>query len=140
MFVLRFALFAALLLGAAAPAGAQDQEAVAFGSLPPIERGYRSRIAAWARNFFVDPTALRGLAISDPLLIRDGSGRLLWLVCLEAQNPLTAPPPKRTERHALGFAPDYFTAPQERRGSSLNFQICDEHPLVWRPFRELARR
>ncbi|WP_375460998.1 hypothetical protein [uncultured Enterovirga sp.] len=141
MFALRPVLLASLLYGATAVgASAQDQEAVGFGSLRPIERGYGARIATWAKGFFVEPAALRGLSISDPILIRDGTGRLLWLVCLEARNPLTTPPPARTERHAFGFAPDYFTAPQERRGSSLTFQTCDEQPLVWRAFRDTTRR
>lgn len=138
MLNVRFALLASLFLSA--PAGAQDQEAVAYGSLPPIERGYPARIALWARSFFVDPAAIAGSMISDPRLIRDGSGRLLWLVCLEAPNPLTTPPPARTQRHAFGFAPDFFTAPQERRGSSLTYEACDDPSLAWRPFRERARR
>lgn len=140
MFPTRLLLLASLALGSASAASAQDQEAVAFGSLPPIQRDYRTKIASWARTFFVEPAALTGMTISDPLLIRDGTGRLLWLVCLEAHNPRTSPPPARTERHAFGFAPNYFTAPQERRGSSLTYETCYEHTLAWRPFRDTARR
>lgn len=132
-------LLASLLFAAVAPpAAAQDNEAVASGSLPPIERTYRDRIVVWARGFFAQPASLGRLAISDPVLIRDSSGRLLWLVCLDAENPTTSPPPYRTERHAFGFARDFFTAPLERRGSSLTFQTCDEHALSWRPFRLVA--
>lgn len=140
MRVTRPILLASLLLGLAGPAPAQEQEAVAYGSLPPIPRDYRARIATWAQTFFVDPAALRGMSISDPMLIRDGTGRLLWLVCLDARNPLTTPPPARTERHAFGFAPGFFTAPQERRGSAITYETCDERPLTWRPFQLSARR
>ena len=134
----RFAFAAALAL-AASPALALDQRDVGAGHLPPITRDYAAKIAAWGTHFYADPNALLGASLSRPVLIRDGTGRLLWLVCLEAPH---AGPDVNTggvQRHAFGFARDYFSAPQERRRSTLTRDYCDERPLAWHPFRVTVR-
>jgi hypothetical protein len=115
-----------------------DQTAVVAGDLPPIAPDYRVRITTWARGFYADPQSLRETRISDPKLIRDGTGRLLWLVCIEADargdGRHMGP-----QRQAFGFAPNYFSAPLERNRATLVRQDCDDPTLAWRPWPELQR-
>lgn len=127
-------LLLAAALSVPLAARAQDQRDVAYGSLPPIAADYRAKISAWARGFFVDPSAVTGASISDPVLIRDTIGRLVWLVCLEATNTAPSARMPGPDRFAFGFAPNYVSAPLERRGATLAHADCDERPLVWRPF------
>ncbi len=115
-------------------ARAQDQEALGLGALPPISPEYRDRIARWSRYYFPQPGAFRGSRVSDPVLIRDGAGRLLWLVCVEAGNVSRSTRPSASTRYAFGFAPGYFTAPRQRNGSPLINGACDERALAFRPF------
>jgi hypothetical protein len=128
-----------LALAISTAALGQEQREIGAGSLPPIQRDYKARISSWARQFFVAPRAVTGATISDPILVRDGTGRLLWLVCVEATN--TAPTARLPgpDRYAFGFAPNYFTAPVERRGATILRTDCDERQLVWRPFPGFAR-
>ncbi|HMO29277.1 hypothetical protein [Enterovirga sp.] len=131
---------AALALLSAGPSLAFDQREVGPGRLPPIPRDYAATIASWGRFFFADPNALAGASLSAPVLIRDGTGRLLWLVCLEAPNAGPDPRTGGVQRHAFGFAPNnYFTAPEERRQSTLTRDYCDERPLAWRPLHATLR-
>lgn len=133
-------LSALALAGAmAAPALAFDQRELGPVSLAPITRDYPSRISRWASNFFVDRNALAGARLSSPVLLRDGTGRLLWLVCLDAPNAGPDPRTGGVQRHAFGFAPNYFTAPQQRMRATLTRDYCDERPLAWRPFHGRAR-
>lgn len=106
-----------------------DQRAAMPGSLPPIARDYRAKIAEWARRYYVEPAALRDAALSDPVLTRDGTGRLLWLVCLDVD---AGPAAGGRQLQAFGFAPNYVSAPLERSGSSLNREDCTRTPLTWR--------
>ena len=130
----RLTLLAMLTLAACTPPRL-DQEEVGFGRLPPITRDYRARILSWARHFYVGIRPTGPASISDPLLIRDATGRLLWLVCVETPSVLPRP-----ERLAFGFAPaDYFSAPLERRGATLTPETCGEHPLALRPFPAFGR-
>lgn len=135
----RLLLAAAIALLVASPALALDQREVGPGRLPPITRDYGAKIETWAARFFADRRALDGASLSAPLLVRDGTGRLLWLVCLEAPN--TGPDPRTggVQRHAFGFAPNYFTGPQQRMRATLTRDRCDEQPLAWRPFRTSVR-
>ena len=133
-------LLAAVLIIQGAPAArAQVQEDVAAGGLPPIESGYKARIVAWAGRTFAAPRALRAAEISDPGLIRDGTGRLLWLVCIQVVNDAATARSAAPERFAFGFAPGYFSAPLQRVGATLRRTDCDGQALVFRPFRELGR-
>lgn len=134
----RLALLA--LLGLSACASAPEQEAVGLGELPPISRDYKGQVIAWAQGFFADRRALRQPVLSEPVLIRDSTGRLLYLVCLEVVNTASGARADGPERFALGFARNYFSAPLQRFGSSLTNQFCDERPLAFRPFPEIARR
>lgn len=130
----------ALALFAASPALSFDQREVGPAYLPPIARDHAAKIASWGAHFYADPNALAGASISAPQLIRDGTGRLVWLVCLDAPN---APPDLRlggVQRQAFGFAPNnYFSAPNERRRATLTRDYCDERPLAWRPLRGTVR-
>lgn len=126
-------------LGLAACAAVPGQETALPGDLAPIARDHRGWIAAWAGRHGLREE-LRGALISDPLLIRDSTGRLLWLACLDLDPSRREPAGLRPRLHAFGFAPNYTTAPLERAGSPLNWEICTEHPLAWRPFQVEARR
>lgn len=110
-----------------------DPRAVVAGDLPPIDTAYRRSILAWAKSYYPAPRTLRSARISDPVLARDSTGRLVWLVCIEATTPATGP-----ERQAFGFAPNYVSAPLARRDSSLTRDDC-ERPLAWRAFPQLER-
>lgn len=133
-----FAIVASL--AATAPAIAFEQRELGAGHLPPITQGYQAQIVRWSGRFFADRNAaLAGSSLSAPVLIRDGTGRLLWLVCLQAPNAGPDPDTGGYQRHAFGFAPNYFTAPQERRRATLTRDYCDERPLAWRPFGASAR-
>lgn len=121
------------LLALSACMGGPDPRAVAAGDLPPIAREYRQSLLTWARSYYPAPRALRAARISDPLLARDSTGRLVWLVCIEATTPATG-----LERQAFGFAPNYVSAPLARRESSLTRDEC-ERPLSWRAFPQLER-
>lgn len=123
----------------AAPALAFDQRELGPVGLAPIARDYPARISRWASNFFADRNALAGASLSSPVLLRDGTGRLLWLVCLRAPNAGPDPRTGGVQVHALGFAPNYFTAPQQRMRATLTRDYCDERPLAWRPFHARAR-
>lgn len=112
-----------------------EQRRAETGDLPPIEAGYRARIAEWSRSFYAEPASLRGAAISDPIIVRDESGRLLWLVCFEADAALRDGGRTGPVRQAFGFAPDYVSTPLARRGASLTRADCDG-ALTWRPFVE----
>ena len=124
----RFILLVTLLgpLALSACMSGPDQRAVMTGDLPPIAKDYRQSIATWARTYYASPRALRAARISDPVLTRDSTGRLVWLVCIEAHVPSAG-----AERQAFGFAPNYVSAPLRRRDSSLTRDDC-ERPLVWR--------
>lgn len=113
---------------------------VAAGDLPPITPDYRKRIATWASEFYAEPRSLRGTQISDPVLMRDRTGRLLWLVCIEADARAAGGGYMGPQRQAFGFAPNYFLAPLERNNATLVRQDCDASPLIWRPWPELQRR
>lgn len=139
MAIARTFLAAASVLLCASGATAFDQREIGTGRLPPIQRDYVATIVSWGHAFFADPRALAGASISAPVLIRDGTGRLLWLVCVEAPN---AGPDLRTggiQRHAFGFAPNYFTGPKERRQSTLTRDDCDARPLAWRALHASVR-
>ena len=116
-----------------------DQTAVAAGDLPPIAPDYRTRITTWARGFYAEPQRLQGTRISDPKLIRDGTGRLLWLVCIEASARERGGNQMQTQRQAFGFAPNYFSAPLERNRATLVRGDCDDPTLAWRPWPDLQR-
>ena len=135
MKLVRRAVLVALGLSIAGGAAAQVQREVGPGHLPPIARDYKNQIVAWSRAFFADPAAVRGTLLSDPVLIRDETGRLLWLVCLQADNTYPYAREPQPDRHAFGFAPNYFSAPNERRFSTLTRDDCDARRLTWRPFR-----
>lgn len=128
-----------LLLTLAGPLGLSacmdglEQRAVVAGDLPPIDKEYRGSIVAWARSYYPAPRQIRAARISDPVLARDSTGRLVWLVCVEATTPATGP-----ERQAFGFAPNYVSAPLARREASLTRDDC-ERPLAWRAFPQLDR-
>jgi hypothetical protein len=126
-------------LGACQSAQAPDQLAVSPGDLPPIQADYRTRITAWARGFYAEPHTLRSTEISDPVLIRDQTGRLLWLVCISADSRASGGGYRGPQRQAFGFAPNFFSAPLERNKTTLIREDCDEHPLVWRAWPELQR-
>lgn len=129
----------ALVLGTAVPASAFDQSEIGPVSLAPITKDYPARITQWAATYFADRNALAGASISAPQLIRDGTGRLLWLVCLEAPNAGPDPRTGGRLRQAFGFAPNYFSAPQERRRATLTRDYCDERSLAWRPLHASMR-
>lgn len=134
MMARRLTLLAMLALSACGTP-ALHQEAVGPGALPPITADYRGSILAWARRSYVDRRTLAHPRLSEPELIRDSSGRLLWLVCLEVENRGRPDPDLR----AFGFAPNYFSAPLQRNGSSLVADYCRERRLAWTPFPELLR-
>jgi hypothetical protein len=115
------------------------QTAVVAGDLPPIAPDYRARISAWARGFYAEPRRLRATQITDPKLIRDHTGRLLWLVCIEASARDRAGAQMAAQRQAFGFAPGYFSAPLERNRATLVREDCDDPSLAWRPWPELQR-
>ena len=117
-----------------------SHETLQGATLPPISRDYRTRILAWAGHFYDRPHTLRSTQISDPILIRDSTGRLLWLVCIEADAQARDGRYLGPRRQAFGFAPDYMSSPLERNGATIIRQTCDEHPLVWHRWPALARR
>lgn len=126
------------LILAGCVSSAPDQRAVAPGELPPIAENYRERILRWARRYYAEPRSLRDTAIADPVLIRDAKGRLLWLVCIEADARAVDGTPLGPRRQALAFAPNYMSAPLRRNGAALHPSDCDR-PLAWRPWPALAR-
>jgi hypothetical protein len=125
------------LTGLAACQSGPDQFAVSAGDLPPIVPTYRTQIATWATGFYAEPASLRALQISDPVLMRDRTGRLHWLVCIEADARQRGGDSMGVQRQAFGFSPSGMSAPLDRKGSTLVREDCDEHPLVWRPWRLL---
>lgn len=135
----RHLLAASITLLVASPALAFDQTEVGPAYLPPIARDHGAKIGSWARTFFADRNALAGAKVSAPVLIRDGMGRLLWLVCLETPNAGPDPRTRGVQRHAFGFAPKYFSAPQQRARADLTRDRCDERSLAWRPFQASER-
>ncbi len=120
-------------LGLSACMSELDQRAVVAGDLPPITKEYRQSVLAWAKSYYPVPRSVRAARISDPVLARDSTGRLVWLVCIEATTPATG-----AERQAFGFASNYVSAPLARRESSLTRDDC-ERPLAWRAFPQLER-
>lgn len=116
-----------------------DQREVGAGYLPPIAADYRAKIINWGTGFFANRNALAGASASSPALVRDETGRLLWLVCVEAPNAGIDPNTGLVQRHAFGFAPGYFSAPQGRVKATLTRQDCDERPLAWQPLHVSAR-
>ncbi len=140
MRLVRRAVLAALAVAIGGGAVAQEQRELGPGHLPPIARDYKNQIAAWSRVFFADPKAIRDVLASDPVLIRDGTGRLMWLVCVQADNTYPYASQPQPNRYAFGFAPNYFSAPNERRFSTLTRDDCDLRSLTWRPFRTASRR
>lgn len=130
----QFVLLAALALSACSPPLPPTD--VTAGDLPPIAHDYRASIVAWTKRFYEEPASLRGVSISDPVLTRDSHGRLVWLVCFEGEARGRDGGYLGSEREAFGFAPNYVSAPLERRGSSLSRQDCDIRPLVFRPWRD----
>lgn len=138
----RFAILAAAALGLSGCVQAVPPTDVSLGDLPPIVPDYRASIVTWSKTYYAEPASLRGVSASDPTLTRDNKGRLLWLVCFEADARGTDRRYLGAERQAFGFAPNYVSAPLDRRGSSLSREDCDIRPLVWRPwptFPALAR-
>lgn len=107
------------------------------GSLPPLDKAYRNQIVDWARNFYVDPGSLTETEISDPVLVRDTTGRLLWQVCIVANARGRDGRYMGPQRQAFGFAPGFFSAPLNRNKSTLIREDCDR-PLTWRPWPQLA--
>ena len=85
--VLRSACAAIMSVLGACNASGPSQNAVSPGDLPAIRPDYRAAILTWARGFYAEAHGLRDTAISDPLLRRDDTGRLVWLVCVEANAP-----------------------------------------------------
>lgn len=140
----RSASAAAILwaLGACTASG-PSQNAVAAGDLPAIRSDYSAAILAWARGFYAEPHGLRETAISDPLLRRDDTGRLVWLVCIAANARERAGGYTGgymgVQRQAFGFAPNYMSSPLERNRSALTREDCDDPRLAYRPFPALAR-
>lgn len=132
-------LCAIFALAACAPDTLPQQEAVGYSTLPPVQRDYKTLIANWGRNYYASPRAIASPAISDPVLIRDSLGRLLWLVCVRAENLGRGGAMPGPEVQAFGFAPNFFSAPLNRNGVSIVSDYCAEHPLTYRPFPELAR-
>lgn len=126
----------ALGLAGCSPAGPGGEASRA--DLAPIAPDYRKSIVVWARGFYADPHSLRGVMISDPVPARDGNGRLLWLVCIEADARGRDGAYLGSERQAFGFAPNYVSAPLERRGASLTRDDCGTRALTWRPWSGLA--
>jgi hypothetical protein len=120
-------------LGACQSTG-PDQTAVIAGDLPPLGPGYRARIADWAKSFYAEPRTLRGTRITDPKLIRDRTGRLIWLVCIEADARARDGGYMGPQRQAFGFAPNYFSAPLERNRATIVRQDCDDPTLLWQPW------
>lgn len=131
--------FLALILLAMATGGASAlvQQEVDGGTLAPITGEYRGMIVRWARRYYAEPKAIGPAAISDPVLVRDGTGRLLWLVCLEIPNPPVRTMPGAPERLAFGFSPEMFSAPHERNRTTLSRTDCESRPLAYRPFGDL---
>jgi hypothetical protein len=124
-------------LAACQDSTAPQQLDVGAATLPPIAKDYRAQIVDWARGFYRDPRTLQGTQISDPILIRDETGRLLWQVCIVADARGPDGRYMGPQRQAFGFAPNYFSAPLQRNNSTLIRENCDR-PLTWRPFPELS--
>lgn len=116
-----------------------SHEALLGAPFPPISRDYRAQIIAWAGHFYDDPHSLRATRISDPVLIRDSTGRLLWLVCIDADARARNGGYLGPTREAFGFAPNYMSSPLQRNGATIIRQSCDEHPLVWHRWPALER-
>lgn len=116
-----------------------DQREVGPGYIAPINPQYRTMIVNWGNGFFANRNALAGASVSRPVLVRDETGRLLWLVCVEAPNAGIDPDTGSVQRHAFGFAQGYMTAPQARAKATLTRQDCDARPLAWQPLHATAR-
>lgn len=123
----RLSLLALAFLPGCVPGA--EQRAVSAGDLPPIPGDYRARIAGWARHYYAQPSALGDPALSEPVLTRDSTGRLLWLVCLDVD---AGPNAGGRQLQAFGFAPGYASFPLDRRGSSLSRDDCRSAQLTWR--------
>ena len=124
----------AVALAASGVSASVIQEEVDGGSLPPINDDYRAMIARWARRYYAEPRSVGPAAVSDPVLVRDGTGRLMWLVCLEVPTPPRRTVPGAPEFLAFGFSPDIFSAPHERYRTTLSRSDCEARPLAYRPF------
>jgi hypothetical protein len=142
--------FLALLPLALAGCVATAPTLVERTDLPPIPTDYRSRISTWARGFFADPHSLRNVRISEPVPLRDSTGRLLWLVCLQADASTAGGAPLGDRLFAFGFVkgpPDIDGKPQEglfsaplRRGDvRIGAEDCTGLPLSWSPWPDLGR-
>lgn len=132
------ALILAAGSGLAGCEAAGRMDGVARGDLPAIRRDYRNVIVRWAEGFYAQPRDVRRARISDPELTRDGTGRLVWLVCVEADVNLRD---GRSDRQvvAFGFTPGDVSAPLQRDRSAVINGYCGERALAYRPFPALAR-
>ena len=106
--------------------------------LPP---DYRRQIVAWASRYYVEPSSVRFLGITDPVPARATGGTEIWLVCAEIDARELAGPYMGPRRIAFGFPfpPGRLSAPMERGGLDLKNEDCDVRPLVWREWREEVR-
>ena len=110
-------------------------EAPAY-KVPP---DYRRQIVAWASRYYVEPSSVRFLAITDPVPIRATYGAELWFVCAELDARALGGPYMGPRRIAFGFRPGQISAPMERNQLDLKNEDCDARPLVWREWREEVR-
>lgn len=127
------------LLGLGACVGSETQ-IVDRSELNAVPADYRTRITAWAQDFFADPHGLRAVRLSDPVPARDGTGTQLWLICLEADARAANGGYLGVQRFAFGYTKQgVFSAPLRRTGSRVSARDCDRFPLVWTPWPALER-
>ena len=107
------------------------------GHKPPPD--YRRQIAAWAARYYVEPSSVRFLGITDPAPARATGGTEFWLVCAEVDARALGGPYMGPRRIAFGFWPGQLSAPMQRSGLDLKNEDCDARPLVWREWREEVR-
>ena len=105
--------------------------------IPP---DYRRQIVAWAARYYVEPSSVRFLGITDPVPARATNyGTEFWLVCAEVDARGLGGPYMGPRRIAFGFPSGQFSAPMERGSLDLKNDDCDARPLVWREWREEVR-
>jgi hypothetical protein len=109
--------------------------------LLPLGEDYKPKIVGWAKDFFYDPRSLRGVQVSEPVPVRDNTGRLMWLVCMEADAKQANGAYMGPQRFAFGFTrAGYASYPLQRVEARIAKRDCDQLPLVWRrPWPALER-
>jgi hypothetical protein len=123
---------------------------------PPIPPSYnwRKDVADWMKKRFNEPASLRGVMVSDPVVIDDPASPATWLVCVELDPRSSTGAYMGPRRFALGFRTanptDAQRAANPKAAATVQFisagtpqQIsrvqCESQVLQWRAWPDWER-